>query len=156
MFKALAPLVLVGAGIGLLWLGLSWVTKSPAQRFLELQAIAEAEQFPSLPPTTLVHQAEWLFHARLARLKSLGGLLGLVAVLGVLMGWSRRQSDALRGYRFASWTLGLLLLVGLVALGGFSLICPWPLPLPWTSLVGLATVVGLTTFTLAVGLPSMK
>ena|SRR5712691_3975478 len=138
----LALLVLVG------W----WCTLQPSERLVHLRAIMTAEQVSTVPPSTLVAQAEWLYHHRLGRLQGMAGVGAVAALVGVGEGIARRRQDVLGGFLLRWWTAGVVGLALLPGLLGGSLVAPWPLP----GLVvasGLAIVVSLTLYGLFAGRP---
>lgn len=132
-----------------------WLVLPAAQRQQRLLDVGRVERAATLPPWTLVDQVVWLVEHRLQRLRTLAGLAGLVAGIGLLEGWERRRRDAYGGVGFFHFALGQILRAGTLGALGGSLLLPWPLP-PLAVATLLAGLVGLTLFCLAAGKPLMR
>jgi len=132
-----------------------WLALPPAQRHLRLLDVYLVERATTPPPATLVEQGVWLVTHRAHRLRTLGGLVGVAASIGLCEGGERRRRDPYGGVGFAHFALGQILLAGtLGTVLGFVLV-PWPLP-PMAVAVGLAGLAGLTLFCLAAGTPRIR
>jgi hypothetical protein len=132
-----------------------WLTLPPVQRQGRLLDVLLVERATTPPPPTLLDQAVWLVEHRLQRLRTLGGLAGVVAGISLLEGWARRRRDPYGGVGFFHFALGQILLAGtLGAVLGYVLV-PWPL-LPMASAALLAGLAGTTLFCLAAGKPLMR
>lgn len=141
--------VLLALGLGY-WLGLP-----PGPRLERLRAIERIEHASTLPPATLVAQAEWLLGHRLRRLQGLGTCGAVSAGIGLAEGWARRRRDPYGGVGFWHMALGQMLLAG--TLGGLVsvVLLPWPLP-PGLLAVLVAGLMGATLFCLAAGQPHIR
>lgn len=113
-------------GLGLLLLGLDWLSAAPSVRAQRLDAIAQREAARLGPPRAAQAQARWLLQHRVARLQGLGLLLGMSALVGLGEGMARRHRDSLAGLRLRNWTLGVVGLAVTPGLAGALLLLPWP------------------------------
>ncbi len=146
--------VLLLSGVGLLLLCLEWFSAAPHVREERLFAIAQLEAARTLPPRTLEVQAQWLLTHRLARLQSLGLLVGVSALVGLGEGLAWRQRDVLAGMRLRNWTLGVVGGAWLPGLLVVVLLLPWPWSLGVVGSGG-ALWSALTMFLLTSGRPSL-
>ena len=129
-----------------------WTTRPPLARTADLVAILVAEQAPTVPPATLLAQAQWLVQHRVQRVRGWIEISALAGVIGAVEGAAWRRRHPFGGFGFVRLALGHLLGVGLLGTLGVSLVVPVPLPE-----VPVATAwaggVGLTTYLLAAGRP---
>ena len=145
-------LLLLLEGLVLLALVGWWTTRTPLERTARLVTILVAEHTLTVPPLTLLAQAQWLVQHRLQRLQDWAELSAVAGVIGAVEGTAWRRRHPFGGLGFVRLALGHLLGVGLLGALAASLVVPLPLPeVPVAA--ACAGGVGLMTYLLAAGRP---
>jgi hypothetical protein len=147
-----ALFLLVLEGLALFALVGWWTTRTPVERHADLLAILVTERAATVPPATLLAQAQWLVQHRVRRVWRWAEISTLAGVIGVVEGAAWRRHHPFGGFGFVRLALGHLLGIGVLGALVASLVVPVPLPeVPVAA--GLAGSVGLTSYLLAAGRP---